>query len=150
VEVHFEDESKNIWGLLTWGASPQSLKLKVLLQKRKMAAAASLKRHVTKTPSPIEHTAAEVKIESPTALTSSLSANDHVTSLLTCDSGDKAHLRPEEVNVTEITWHRDCVVEQIDCGFQHSALLTSKGELWMWGKSMEFQLGLGEKKEQLT
>lgn len=138
------------WCLFTWGASPQSLKLKALLQKRKLAAAATLRKAVEKTPSPNERSDDLDIKESPTGLTSSsLNAGDHVTSLLTSASGDKVHVRPSEIDVSEICSSQDCTVEQIECGFQHSALVTSKGELWMWGKSMEHQLGLGDKKERI-
>jgi hypothetical protein len=41
-------------------------------------------------------------------------------------------------------------VKAIACGLMHSAVVTDAGELWTWGRNMEGQLGLGDRKERST
>ena len=41
-------------------------------------------------------------------------------------------------------------IKQISAGFNHSAFITSDGQLYTWGKSLEMQLGHGNKRDRLV
>uniref|UniRef100_A0A914W0V0 RCC1-like domain-containing protein n=1 Tax=Plectus sambesii TaxID=2011161 RepID=A0A914W0V0_9BILA len=111
--------------VFTWGATPQALKFKALLQKRKNAAAAAAATAAT--------AAVDKQPEAP-------ASNVVVV--------EGTHLRPVEVHLTGgLETRRDKIV-QVECGFYHSALITNSGHLYTWGKSLEFQLGHGDKKER--
>lgn len=45
-------------------------------------------------------------------------------------------------------WQYESSISQISAGFNHSALVTANGELFTWGKSLDMQLGHGNKKEK--
>lgn len=45
-------------------------------------------------------------------------------------------------------WKHEAAIAQISAGFNHSALVTANGEVYTWGKSLDMQLGHGNKKEK--
>jgi alpha-tubulin suppressor-like RCC1 family protein len=65
---------------------------------------------------------------------------------LTID-GDQRHMSPSEVQEIAQSLRAENVIE-IACGSTHVLLRTQAGSLYSWGKSMEYQLGHGDRKER--
>ncbi|KHN74126.1 X-linked retinitis pigmentosa GTPase regulator -like protein [Toxocara canis] len=106
--------------IFQWGTSPQALKMKIFLAKRVRAAN---------------------KEQAPTASPStSTIADDKPLELL---ETSQTHLGVQQVEhmITD-------EIAQIDAGYSHSAVLTTSGLVYTWGKGLEMQLGHGNKKEQ--
>lgn len=111
---------RRIW---SWGATPQSLKFKALLQKRK------------------QQIQQQSQQENESNKHSQLPVNEGVTAV------EGKHLRPSEVEIGHLN---GAEIKRLCCGYHHNCLLTADGQLYSWGKGLEFQLGHGDKKERLT
>ncbi|XP_066992544.2 uncharacterized protein ca [Anabrus simplex] len=55
----------------------------------------------------------------------------------------QAHLFPQLVDTNLVNG----TIAQISCGCHHSALLTKEGELYIWGRNLDGQVGNGSRKE---
>jgi len=115
--------------LMTWGANPQILRLEAQQRKKEKL---MLKQMEEKRRQEME--AAELEAEQERTM-ESLHPQDSTTT--TSD----LHLNPSYVDTSNI----EDRVAQICAGSQHSALLTSTGQLFTWGRNLEGQLGLGNR-----
>lgn len=112
--------------LFTWGATPQSLKFKALLQKRKQQ---------------IQQQQQQTQESELNNKTLPAAVNEGVTSV------EGKHLTPSEIDVGNLNVN---TIKSLCCGYHHNCLLTTDGQLYSWGKGLEYQLGHGDKKERLT
>lgn len=120
--------------LYTWGATPQSLKFRALLQKRKLAASANATTPTSTTPA-----AGGGGGSSGSGNGLSYQGEGSVTI-------EGGHLKPMEIDLLHAVQSKSDKIKQLICGFHHSAFLTDSGQLYTWGKNLEFQLGHGDKK----
>lgn len=143
--------------LYCWGSSPQVLRLQAQAHKK----ARLMQKHTApatdKAPSPPPSPHAAVVV-SPTMEFKGLAAMgtelvaDHTSSPQRTTSSDvisekegQHHLLPQEVDTSLVTG----TIVQLSCGCHHSALLTSNGTLYVWGRNLDGQLGTGSRKEVL-
>ncbi|XP_049853132.1 uncharacterized protein LOC126334689 isoform X3 [Schistocerca gregaria] len=142
--------------LYCWGSSPQVLRLQAQAHKK----ARLMQKHTApaadKAPSPPASPHAAVVV-SPTMEFKGLAAMgtelvaDHssspqrTSSDVLSDKEGQHHLLPQEVDTSLVTG----TIVQLSCGCHHSALLTSNGTLYVWGRNLDGQLGTGSRKEVL-
>ncbi|CAI5450413.1 unnamed protein product [Caenorhabditis angaria] len=55
----------------------------------------------------------------------------------------------DDLGLREVQHFLDAKISAISCGLQHCGLITENGTLYMWGKSLDYQLGGGNKTERL-
>lgn len=105
-----------------WGCNPQALRLQAQCSRRAR----------------LQTSASESSNQSH------LNRQHNNSSQTPHSSLNQNHILPSVVNTSQIT----CNIIQVSCGSHHSALLTSDGEVFVWGRNTDGQLGNGTRKEQ--
>lgn len=108
-----------------WGRNPQELKMRMFVMKK--IRSAQLKN--TEDPSS----------PSPSTNGSTPRVNLNLP----------AEIPREDLGLREVKHFLDGNIVSVACGLSHSALITSEGTLYTWGKGLDYQLGHGNKNERM-
>lgn len=105
--------------LYVWGASPQSLKFKAFMKRKK------------------QQQSQDQQPASGQPMVEKYSEGSMTFA-------DELHLRPTEVEIQQVQGE----IVALRAGMHHNLLLTQIGHMYGWGRGMEYQLGFGDKRER--
>ncbi|CAO4380428.1 unnamed protein product [Caenorhabditis nigoni] len=113
--------------IFEWGRNPQELKMRMFVMKKiRSAQLKNTEDANSPTPTPtVNGTAPRVNLNLP------------------------AEIPREDLGLREVKHFLDGSIVKIACGLSHSALITSEGSLYTWGKGLDYQLGHGNKTERM-
>lgn len=106
-----------------WGENPQTLKMKIFLLKR-------------------------LKNQNKEEKFTDSKATNNLDSLAISNTIKSKELSRDYMKVHKLCDWKDSEILQISAGFNHSAFITNNGQLYTFGKNLEMQLGLGDKKDR--
>ncbi|XP_064486952.1 uncharacterized protein LOC135399146 [Ornithodoros turicata] len=124
--------------VLTWGANPQSLRLQAQSSRRSRLQAVVAQNELL-----FSSASGGAGMAQGNLRDASSSAASSVGSAAAW-RGSQQHLSPSEMDVSAIQGN----IVQVACGANHAAIIVESGELYMWGRNTEGQLGLGNRKDQ--
>lgn len=111
--------------IFEWGRNPQELKMRMFVMKKIRSAQ-------------LKNTEEAGGCPSPSANGTTPRVNLHLP----------AEIPRDDLGLREVKHFLDGSVVEIACGLSHSALISSEGSLYTWGKSLDYQLGHGNKNER--
>ncbi|CAI2354499.1 unnamed protein product [Caenorhabditis sp. 36 PRJEB53466] len=112
--------------IFEWGRNPQELKMRMFVMKK--IRSANLKNSEDpNSPSPSSDRQSTPRV------------NLHLP----------AEIPRDDLGLREVKHFLDGHVVKVACGLSHTALITTEGSLYTWGKGLDYQLGHGNKNERI-
>ncbi|KAF1750474.1 hypothetical protein GCK72_017024 [Caenorhabditis remanei] len=111
--------------IFEWGRNPQELKMRMFVMKKIRSAQLKNTEDPSGSPSPSTNgTTPRVNLNLP------------------------SEIPRDDLGLREIKHFLDGTIAHVACGLSHSALITTEGSLYTWGKGLDYQLGHGNKTER--
>lgn len=157
--------------IFEWGECPQSLKMRMFLQKRlrvkekQQTHSATSENTVTSTTDEVtqdveqqenpirdhnqhkEQTKNTAKSNKSEVVTD-IEQHTSTTLLPPTQTQTVIDMPREHLRIRRLCEWKGAPIKALSAGFNHSALLTMDGEVFTWGKALELQLGHGARKER--
>ncbi|CAB3398453.1 unnamed protein product [Caenorhabditis bovis] len=116
--------------IFEWGRTPQEIKMKMFVMKKLRSAQLKCDEAFEETPPP----------SLPTAATGGPQPRQNLNL--------PAKIPRDGLGLREVKHFLNGKIAAISCGLSHCALITDVGSIYTWGKSIDYQLGNGNKAER--
>uniref|UniRef100_A0A1I7T561 Rod_C domain-containing protein n=1 Tax=Caenorhabditis tropicalis TaxID=1561998 RepID=A0A1I7T561_9PELO len=113
--------------IFEWGRNPQELKMRMFVMKKIRSA----------------------QLKNSDDPSSPLPSNGTNGTTPRINLNLPAEIPRDDLGLREIKHFLDGTISSVACGLSHSALITSEGSLYTWGKGLDYQLGHGNKNERM-
>ncbi|EGT37629.1 CBN-GLO-4 protein [Caenorhabditis brenneri] len=113
--------------IFEWGRNPQELKMRMFVMKKIRSA--------------------QIKNSEDPSSPLPTNGTNGVTPRINLNL--PAEIPRDDLGLREVKHFLDGAIVDIACGLSHSALITSEGSLYTWGKGLDYQLGHGNKNERM-